>query len=89
MKCAILLKFAKKKDICKGKSSAEESAGSRRPLILGNAVRETGYEGKLRQLKGKKDDLCRAVRAINAMESLKVLPVKYEQFLVAKKYRYM
>ena len=34
-------------------------------------------------LKGEKDDVYRAVRTINAMESLKVMPVRYEQFLVA------
>ena len=34
-------------------------------------------------LKGENDDVYRAVRTINAMESLKVMPVRHEQFLVA------
>ena len=37
----------------------------------------------LKRKKGEKDDVYRAVRTINAMESLKVMPVRYEQFLVA------
>ena len=40
-------------------------------------------------LKGEKDDVCRAIRTINAMERLKVMPVRYEQFLAANKQRYM
>ena len=40
-------------------------------------------------LKGEKVDVYRAVRTINAMESLKVMPLRYEQFLVANKHRYM
>ena len=40
-------------------------------------------------LKGEKDDVYRAVRTITAMESLKVMPVRYEKFLVANKHRYM
>ena len=43
-------------------------------------------KGLQRPLKGEKDDVYRAVRTINAMENLKVLPVRYEQFLVAHKY---
>ena len=40
-------------------------------------------------LKGEKDDVYRAVKKINAMESLKVMPARYEKFLVANKHRYM
>ena len=40
-------------------------------------------EANFGPLKGEKDDVYRAVRTINAMESLKVMPVRYEQFLVA------
>ena len=49
-----------------------------------NSVRETqSAEANFGPLKGEKDDGYRAVRTINAMESLKVMPVRYEQFLVA------
>ena len=49
-----------------------------------NSVRETqSAEANFGPLKGEKDDVYRAVRTINAMESLKVMPVRYEQFLVA------
>ena len=53
------------------------------------SVRETVFRGKLWAIKGEKHDVYRAVRAINVMESLKVMPVRYEQFLVANKHRYM
>ena len=46
-------------------------------------------EANFGPLKGEKDDVYRAVRRINAMECLKVMPVRYEQFLVANKHRYM
>ena len=61
-----------------GKFSAEESA-----------VGETVSRDKLRPLKRKKDDVYRAVSTINAIESLKVLPVRYKRFLVANEHRYM
>ena len=49
-----------------------------------NSVRETqSAEANFGPLKGEKDDVYRAVRTINAMESLKVMPVRYEQFLIA------
>ena len=48
-----------------------------------NSVRETVCRGKFWATKREKDDVYRAVRTINAMESLKVMPVRYEQFLVA------
>ena len=49
-----------------------------------NSVRETqSAEANFGPLKGEKDDVYRAVRTRNAMESLKVMPVRYEQFLVA------
>ena len=37
----------------------------------------------------EKDDVYTAVKAINAMESLKVLPVRYEKLFVANKHQYM
>ena len=46
-------------------------------------------EANFGPLKGEKDDVYRATRTINAMESLKVMPVRYEQLLVANKHRYM
>ena len=43
-----------------------------------NSVRETqSAEANFGPLKGEKDDVYRAVRTINAMESLKVMPVRY------------
>ena len=46
-------------------------------------------EANFGQLKGEKDFVYRAVRTINTMESLQVMPVRSEQFLVASKHRYM
>ena len=54
-----------------------------------NSERETVFRGKLWAIKGEKDDVYRVVRTINAMESLKVMPVRYEQFFVANKHRCM
>ena len=72
MKCVVLFK----KDVVWFK---KEAARENR-----NSVRETqSAEANFGPLKGEKDDVYRAVRTINAMESLKVLPVRYEQFLVA------
>ena len=39
-------------------------------------------EANVRPLEGDKDYFYRAVRPINAIDSLKVLPVRYDQFLV-------
>ena len=52
--------------------------------LRGKIMREKqSAEANFGPLKGEKDDVYRAVRTINAMESLKVMPVRYEQFLVA------
>ena len=64
------LEICEGRDICKEKSSTEENQST---------------AANFRPSKGEKDDAFKAVRTINAMESLKVLPVKYEQFLVANK----
>ena len=47
-----------------------------------NSVRETVCRGKFWATE-RRDDVYRVVRTINAMESLNVMPVRYEQFLVA------
>ena len=76
MKCVVLFK----KDVVWFK---KEAARENRPF-WDNSVRETqSAEANFGPLKGEKDDVYRAVRTINAMESLKVMPVRYEQFLVA------
>ena len=41
-------------------------------------------EANFGPLKGEKDDVYRAVGTMNAMETLKVMPVRYKKFLVAK-----
>ena len=72
MKCVVLFK----KDVVWFKKSGRS--------FWENSVRETqSAEANFGPLKGEKDDVYRAVRTINAMESLKVMPVRYEQFLVA------
>ena len=52
-------------------------------------MRRISSEANLGPLKVEKYDFYRAVRTTNAMGSLKVMPVRYEQFLVANKHRYM
>ena len=63
MKCAVPLNI----NLRRKKISARE-------VVLRNAMRET--EANFRPLNGGKDDVCRAVKTIDAMESLKALPVK-------------
>ena len=50
---------------------------------------ERSTEANCGPLKGEKDDVYRAVRTINAIDSFKVMPVRYKQFLVANKHRCM
>ena len=79
VKCVVLFKKDEvlfKKEL-QGKSTAEESERSERGRkrfssgrsFWENAVRETVFRGK--------DAVYRAVRTINAMESLKVMAVRY------------
>ena len=54
-----------------------------------NAVRETVCRGNFTLLKGEKDDVHRAVRTLNAIECLKVMPLRYEKFLVVNQHQCM
>ena len=56
--------------------------GVREELLCVRGERNSLRRRNVKQLKAEKDDIYRAVKIINAMESLKVLPVRYEQFLV-------